>query len=467
MLTQIRQVSLTYLTQRYLWFAIVAFGLVIVPNILVSGGSMRGQPDAAGPLMFTIAMPLLGLAPMLVGQSKMQLGHPRARLTPHFLPAHLMVAAAILLFLFVGLPLAESQIAGMPPLGVLALAAGIGAPALWGAHFNRFTPMFISLAVFYSLLTPWGLNWWLVNSAQHAAIHAAIFAAGLVTCVAWLWRLATLREEMDDYQNLYQAILARRTGSEAVEQRRILAMQVRRNKFMGAIGDWWHSRLGGYCGGSPASRSRALRFGFAAVPIEVQGIMFALMILVLGVFFTQFSFLPNKGGMNGAFFFFMQFGVILPGMMAGEVLAQRRPRVAWELLLPMSRTQLIDGLFAASARNTFVLWLLMNAGVGMWVLMLPEPPTAATVAVYLLLSSAGTLASMGISLRTSVWPAMIKRMMALYASMIILMPVLIGWWAMRESWGDWPFIAAAVVLYAAGAVLIHLARQAWLRLELV
>ncbi len=90
--------------------------------------------------------------------------------------------------------------AGFTPWGVLALGAAIGVPALWGAHLNRFAPILISLAVFYSLLTSWGLVWWVVNSPEHVGIHAAIVAIGAILTVAWLWRISQLREEMNDYK---------------------------------------------------------------------------------------------------------------------------------------------------------------------------------------------------------------------------------------------------------------------------
>jgi hypothetical protein len=465
MLTQIKQVGMTYVTQPYLWYALAFFGLILVPNIIVSAGPRRGTADGAQPMLFVIGMPLLALVPMLVGQAKAQFGHARARLTPNFLPVHVIVAAGILLTLFVLYPLLESQIAGFAPLGVLALAAAIGAPALWGAHFNRFAPMLVSLVVFYSLLTTWGLDWWIINSSQHLAIHAAIFAAGILMGIVWLWRLSHLREEMDDYQNVYQLMMARRTGSEAVEQRRIVASQVRRNWLASSVGDWWHARIGGYYGGSPAGLMRLLRYGFGASPVEVQGLFFALMVLCLGIFFTQFSMLSQSGAMSGSFFFFAQFGILMPGQMAGEILAQRRPRIAAEMLLPVSRAQLVNGLLGVSARNAITLWLMVNIALGIVVAMTDEPPTLQTVAMFLLLSSATMLASMGVSLRTAVWPSLAKRLVALWLCWMVLFPPIMAWAVFREKIGDAPFVIIAGVFAGVGVWAIYLARRAWLNLE--
>jgi hypothetical protein len=465
MLTRIKQVGITYITQPYLWYALVFFGLILVPNIIVSAGPRRGTPDGAQPMLFVIGMPLLALVPMLVGQAKTQFGHARARLMPNYLPAHVIVAAGILLTLFVLYPLLESQIAGFQPLGVLALAVAIGAPALWGAHFNRFAPMLVSLVVFYSLLTTWGLHWWIIDSSQHVAIHAAIFAAGILVGIVWLWRLSHLREEMDDYQNVYQLMMSRRTGSEAVEQRRIVASQVRRSRFISNVGDWWHARMGGYYGGSPAGLMRILRYGFGASPVEVQGLFFALMVLCLGIFFTQFSMLSQSGAMSGSFFFFAQFGILMPGQMAGEILAQRRPRIASEMLLPVSRVQLVNGLLGASALNAITLWVLVNVALGVVVAMTEQPPTLQTVAMFLLLSSVTMLAAMGISLRTAVWPSLAKRLGALWLSWIVLFPPMMAWSVFRDKIGDASFVIIGCVFAGVGALAIYLARRAWLNLE--
>jgi hypothetical protein len=357
--------------------------------------------------------------------------------------------------------------AGFEPWGVLALAAAIGVPALWGAHLNRFTPMLVSLAVFYSLMTSWGLDFWIVHSSEQEGIHAAIFAAGAVLVIAWLWRLSHMQEEMGDYQNVYQWFLARRTGTEAIEQRRIVAAQVRRNRFLVPVGDWWHGRLGGYYGGSQAGLVRLLRYGFGAAPVVMQGMFFVAMVLCIGIFFTQFSILSQKGALSGSFFFIATFGILLPGQMAGELMAQRRTRMAYEMLLPVSRRRLIDGLFAASVRNSITLWLMLHIAVGIVVAMADQPLTLRTVAMFLLLSFTTTLAAMGIGLRTSVWPSMAKRLFVLWLTWMVLIPPVLVWALTHETTGDWPFIATAIALAGVGAWAIRSARRAWLNLEFV
>jgi hypothetical protein len=274
-----------------------------------------------------------------------------------------------------------------------------------------------------------------------------------------------MHEEADDYLNQYALMLARRSGSEAVEQRRIIAAQVRRNRLMSRVSDWWHERIGGYYGGSAAGRVRLLRYGFAANPVEVQGVFFAALVVCLGIFFSQFSFLAKGGAGFGSMFFLTQFAILLPGQIGGELMAQRRPRIANEMLLPLSRTQLFDGLFAAAAGNSARLWTIINIGLGIVTLTIKDPVSLQTVAMFLILSAAVTYTAFGMSMRVAIWPSMTKRLMALWFSWLALVTPLILWATMHEKWGEMPFVVCAIGLVGTGSALLYAARRVWLNLE--
>lgn len=467
MLEQIKQVSLTYLTQRYLWWVVALLSLAGLPSLfMLTLSSSRRTADVASPMLFAIGMPMFILLPFLVGQIKMQFGHSRARLMPQFLPAHLTVLGGILLTAFVLYPSVLAGLAGVAPLGLIALAMAIGVPALWGAQLNRFSAMLISLLVFYSLLTDWGLHWWVINASSHHGVFALIAVTGVVLVIAWLVRLCELTEEMPDYQNVYVAMLARRTGSEAVEQRRIVATQVGRNQLMARVGDWWFNRIGGYYGGSKAGLVRILRYGFSPAPIEVQGLFIAMMIISIGLFFSKFSILAKAGSNFGAMIMFIQFSVLMPAQAAGELLAQRRLRMAWEMLLPLSRPQLIDGLLTAAARNAFVMWLMMNAALAVVVGLQDNPVSLGTFSMFLLMSVSTMFATMGIALRVAIWSSLAKRMALIIPSCLIFVIPIALWWNLRENFGDWPFMIVAAGVVAFGVGLLYEARRMWLQLEL-
>ena len=469
MIEQIKQVTNTYLTQRMFWFGAALIVMMTLPNMVLIFGPQHKSDSPLPPnsymSLWSLGMPLFFVVPFLVGHAKFQLAHSRARLTPNFLLSHVAVLGAILLGLLVLFPLAAAAAIGVEPLGILALLLGMGSTFLWGNHLNRILPMLIGLALFYSLMTSWGQNWWILQATEHQGIHATIAAAGLTLVVAWLWRISHLHEEDDDYHNAFAAVLARRSGSEAVEERRIVAWQIGRNQLTSRIGDWWHSRIGGYYGGSPAGRARVLRYGFSPIPVEVHALFFALMIVSIGLFFSQLSFLTNKGNVLGRFFFPLQFAIIIPGYIGGELMARRHARIASEMLLPASRTQLIDSLFAVSAGNSAKVWLITNAAFGVVVLLSQTDVPLRAVGIFTLLSAAISFLTFGLSMRTAVWTSMFKRLVVLWFSMFVVGAPLTMWTFQHEKWGDAPFVLIAVTLVALGALLINSARRAWLNRE--
>jgi hypothetical protein len=458
-----RKVLLTYVTHRYWWWIGGGLSLFAVLIVLLTGPTRRGTNESSAAV---VVFPMLFLNLFLVSQAKSQFAHARARLMPGFQTAHLFVLGSMLAVLYGLLPLAVALRTGDEPLGILALAGAIGASMVWGTHLNRFWPTMIGLAIFYSMLSPWGRNFWINEAAFYRPIHAVIFFTSSVLVASWLWRLAHINEEMDDYQNTLVAMLARRTGSEAIEQRRIVATQVTRSRLFAWVGDWWHAQLGGYYGGNPAGLARLLRYGFAAVPLEVNGLIFALMAFCMIVGFKQFDFLGRNPGSISGFFLVVQFGVLMPGQLAGEILAQRRPRIASELLLPISRGQLIDGLFAAIIRNTGAMWLIVHVAIGLALLLTETQIAPWTIVVFVLLSLATTVAVMGVCMRTSIWPSLFKRISISLLAWLVLLPPIMAWGAMREKQYAALFLVLAALLIAVGLILVERARRAWLALEL-
>ncbi len=465
MLAQIKQVSLVYTTQRALWLGLALFSAVAIPNAL----ALAQDPGESSGMnaLFLVGLPALALLPFLVGSVKMQFAHSRARLMPKFLPAHLVVLSGILTAGLVLYPLALCWLSGnRAPLGLLALVFAIAGGSIWGAQLNRFLPMLVAIGVFYSLMTSWGLNWWIISAHEHRAAHAIVLAVGVGLIIAWLWRLTHLTEEMDDYQNVYLAMLARRTGSEAVEQRRVVASAVVRNRLTVSIGDWWHARLGGYYGGSKAGLVRLVRYGYMPQPVEVQGFFLLAMFIALGVFISQFSLL-NDGGVFGALWLFAMFGVVLPGQMAGELLAQRRPRMTSEMLLPLLRAQFVDALLAAAIRNALILWLIMSAGLGVIVAAARPQLSLQSGLMFVVLSATATFVTSAISLRLSILPSLALRLTAMWlALMVVALPIGGLWWS-RGRLGDWPLVLLAGILVALGVAVVKTARRAWMNLEIV
>jgi hypothetical protein len=467
MAEQMKHVAITYLTHRWVMAGIAAWVVLIAgPQLVAPVVTGMAPSDALPMLMGVLSMPIFFLSIMLVPQVKAQFAHPRARLVPRFALPHLAVIVGLLVALLVLYPLIVAVCLRLDAIGVVVLSFAIAAPGVLGLHFNRFSGMLVSIGVFYSTISSAGATWWILEADSHRTIHAAILLAAVATLALWLWRLCHLWEEHDDYQTTVHWPTARKSGVEVSEQRRILADHFRRHKTLSWLNDAWHARLGGFHRRTLTGIARLLRYGFGA-PVEIQAVWMSGMFFAITLFIAEFGFGGQSNTGFGAIQMYLIMAAMFPGMMAGEQLAQRRPRIAVELTLPLSRTRLVDGLFAATAWNATVFWFGMAAGLllAAWRL-LGQQFTGSTIAMLLLMTASGALAMVGVSLRVSVWPSRIKRLAVMMAAMFaIAMPILV-WTYGRANVGDAPFVLVAAILVAIGAAFITRARRAWLNLEL-
>jgi hypothetical protein len=463
---QISQVLITYITHRWIMAIIAAWlVLMVVPQLILGGLSAQSPTDMVPMVNTLMGMPLLFLSIMLVPQAKAQFAHSRAALMPGFILPHVVVLGVILLLLVIVFPLAVGWCCRLDLLGITTLAAAIVTTVIWAVHFNRMWGMILGLAVFYSTMTTSGAEWWLIEAASHRPIHMVILLACMGVIIGWLVRLRRLREELDDYQTTVQWHASRKSGTEVSEQRRIVAEQLRRNKWAALISDAWLSRVGGYHGGKFHRLARLLRFGFGQ-PAELMGLFMAAWFFAITLFLAKFSYTAGSSGF-ASMLFYVQVAMLFPGMFAGEWLAQRRPRIAVELLFPLSRARLVDGLFAATAWSAAAFWLVLNAGLVLllW-LVAHDRFTPTVVCLMLLLTASGAFGLGALSLRTAVWTSAVKRLAVLMVTMFLFQAPLLAWSLGRETIGDAPFVLAAAVLCGIGVLFVNLARRAWLNVEL-
>ncbi len=462
---QLRQVGITYITHR--WVVLITLGVVVfmVPNLIIV---MTDQPAAsrAQALLFLIGCPALSGMMFLVMHAKAQFAHCRARLMPGFSRPHLTVLGGVLVGLVLVYPLLLARAGRFDPLGLVALSLAIAAPYAWGAHTSRGPWMLVSMVVFFSMMAEWGVRWWVVDASAHWPIHALIIACGVVLLSAWLWRMGRLREEMDDYQTTVSWGSSRKAGAEVPEQRRLVAARMDRHRLLSWVGDTWLTGIGGYHGHRRLRLARLLRYGFGSIPTELHGLFILLMLAAMAVLFTHLSHDSGRLGLGGLLLP-VQFAILMPGMSVGQLLARRRPRLASELLCPLSRREWVDSLLVASAWNSVVWWLIMNVGLVLvaWPI-LGDRLTPAIVAMFLLLSVTIALVLFGIALRTAFWNSLAMRFILVAFAFVILMASVAVWYGLRNQYGDGPFVVMALVLAAVGAGLVVNARRAWLRLEL-
>jgi hypothetical protein len=468
MAERIKQILIVYLSHRWIkWVAALFFLCMFAPNVLLLSRRSAITADSAVQLTMLLGFPLMFVTPYLVANAKAQFAHPRARLMPEFAEAHIAVLVTLLAILLVGYPALIAICCHARPTGLVGLALAMGAPAVWAVHHLRPSWFLPTLLVYFSSYTEAGIRWWIADADANFPFHAIIIGVGVVLLAVWLRRLCELREESDDYQNNVSWHFELSSGRGAIEHRRIVANQVGRSPLLTSLVDGWLKRLPAP-GRIPTKHElvQLLRYGFGAWPAEVGSLFGCAIMAAVTLFmakFTQFGSELTTSSLNVMIFF----AIFMPGFSGGESIAQRRSRLATELLRPGARTDYVDALFMAAAWNTVVSWLILNIGLlaVAWH-VLGKDFTPHLVATYLLLATTASVATWGLSLRVAVWPSRFKR---LFVSMLP--------WSLAGSAGGaimahgveirWLYaVPIAVAFAAAGAWLMVSARRAWLNLEL-
>lgn len=361
MTTQIRQVAITYLTRRSLWL-VTAFALLTIgPTLLAGGVAADSRRDAAVVAMFPVGFGSGILAWILLTQAKWQFCDPRARLLPHYARAHLAALLGLIVLGYGVCPPLGALLCQWNPLGVSACMAGVGASFLWSMHSMSWAAGLLAMAQILSLATQPGLEFWVLpaSAARYALVHAAILAVGWTGLLAWLRRLPRLREEDPDYLIPIQAQQGSATRMERTQASRTLARQISRTPLQAAASDRWLDRLNRVKATGIRGRQWLLRYGYGPTPILLNAAWFALLFGPMMVLMTRFSFTPRRSSQD--ILPTLNMLVVMPSFMAGGMFVMRRARLGHELLLPLSRRQFLNGIFATAAWNVAVTWAVTHA----------------------------------------------------------------------------------------------------------
>lgn len=419
--------------------------------------------------MQLIGFPVGGCVFLLNTQAKWQFCNPRARLLPGYAGSHLVMLAFILIA-FVGiLPLVAGQL-GVNPLGAMACAVTLAAPFLWASHANWPLANMAAIALFFSLYNHSVAAFWLSpdGAARWFPLHLALLAAGWIAVVAWLWRLTRLREDAPDYGLPLDALVGSATRIERTQASRAAMLQLLRSPPTRWLCDRWHNRLVGIRAGVPDARRRLLRYGFGATPVAAAALWMSLIFFATLWIMSQTEVF-QRGDAPAAVLPALNIMMIMPAMTAFGMLAMRRPRMPQELLLPLTRTQYIDGLLVALGRSVGIAWITVHASLlALLAVIAPGLLTWQFVGALTALSLSSQLYAFGVVTRVTQIPQGGKRLVML---MVGLIPAMV---AMAVSLGVLPdgatglivAWAAVAALTAAGAVVILYSRRRWLELEL-
>lgn len=465
---QIKQVALTYLTRRWLVFAVVTpfIGTALLMRALTESSSMP-IPAAAR----LIGMPLFVSIPLLVVQAKIQFAHPRAVLFPNFALAHVFPVALLAILVFAIYPSVVASMIGIAPLGAMAYVSALSVTAIWAVQLHRGSLLLVSFALVMSVAFEWMTNWWFQRDNFHQVSHLLIIGASWIGFIAWLWRLVQLREEFDDYQLPPVLRSDRPSRAEEVATSNFAAKQFSRNPLLTTVSDWWLAQLQpGRLQRNPTNdhrqSRRLLAYGLSGLPAWMSAVVMGVVMLLVALIMSQLTFLggPSARRAIAPVLYAMLF---VPGFAPLTQLVQHRSRLPGMLLLPMVRTDLIDGLLTTIARGVVLNWLALVLVFALIITAFPEERVApSTAAVLVLLSIALTTVSFGLGVQFATWEGAIRRTLAFAGCFGVLMAPFLAWWQERQLIGDLPFVLLSIFLAAIGAGIIARARQKWLNLEL-
>jgi hypothetical protein len=417
---QLQQVAQTYLTRRSLWvvgaFALLAFAISLTFSLLEPN-------DPIG------ALPILGVAAAVTGyalgiHAKSQFGNPRARLVPGFNRPHVVMLAAILIAWCGVCPLVVALAARWSLLGAFAFSIAGTAAGIWAMHRPHAITISLAFMIFLSFGTRPTIDFWVraASTPAVAAARLAILAIGWGSIAYWFHRLRVLGEEDADYRapNLTQhGPSTRFAGPQA-------SCAGGRSPVPGSwqspFADAFQRPASYVTATSIAQRQRLLRDGLLAKPLGARAAGIAAIGLgilainaLLGLVFSVGAGLDLRDNtpMLGVMIF-------MTSAMGNGQLAVRRPRMSQELMLPLRRQDYFHALFASSALNALMIWIITQAAIVAYVaLFMPDYFFPAFLAAITALSLGFHLCMFGV--QTSI-ARKNSSMFHFVAFMIILIP---------------------------------------------
>lgn len=464
------QVVHTYTSRRWIVVAVAIGALWLTFMLFLLGKDVNESQNGVMGMNF-IALPAMIGGLLLAMQAKYQFAHSRARLTPGYTTPHLVVLVGLLACLVVFYPLLASWHLEYAPLGVLAFTMLFTALVVWQIQNMSGLLSLASIGLYFSFFQPTFAQLWVADVPGFLIPRVAILLAGLTGIVAWLFRLTRMREEDSDYLVPVQSGFNQQSRMEKSEARQLVTRWIARSPLHRWGVDSWHDRLANTAPQSEAARPGLLRYGMWMLPwpfIAVQ--MLVMMVAIVAMQYLVLSGMhANDTKASVVLPVLAQFGFLclfVPGL-ACHMLATRRPRLGQELLLPITREALVDGL-----RRQFINLVFWATAPSVLLLAIFAPIYAAEYVTLENVVAAVTTAlalqpmSIGISLRLALVQSGLQRIAGMLLLLYLLVGLAVGVYFTFTLVGlVWGALFAAVVL-ALGLLSVRAARNAWLNAEL-
>lgn len=388
--------------------------------------------------------------------------HPRSRLLPGFVLPHgifptLIALCAVLLI---------TAIIGQTALSSMAVFSVYFALILL---FSRFPVVFIGalwLIVGIPLVFDWSISELTLELPPILSVSLILVSIGIVALQ--VRRLSHLFEDDPQYAHRlqqYGGAIGLASNSRQHQQ------AARDASAMWGATKWSDRRLDQqfrFHGYKARQVVELLQLSFGARPAIVKTIGGAVALVAIAILIMLR--LPKDEDAEFSaqlWLLFTLFAALIPGAQAGAELSQQRPYMKAELMWPLTREQLIDGLFKAAAWNALVAWLIANVGMSVVFFFVPGVTVSAPmIATFLLMSASIAALMFGLGLYDVKLTSVAERIVCLSITVIVCFGAMSLWWAQRTEIGDLPFWLVAATLGAIGMALKKNARQMWLNLEL-
>ena len=468
MIAQCLQVVHTYTTRRLLILG-VAVGFLFCCLFLFIASS---DEQVFGQMAFAcLGFPMMIGGLVLASHAKYQFVHPRSQLIPGYATPHLLVLVGLVLCLTLLYPLVVAWRINGDVVGLLAFAALFVSMVLWQIQTLSSLLSLAVLAIFFSLYSPAVLLFWTADLPELLPARLGLLMLGWTGIAAWLWRLPNMSEQDSDYLIPVQSGLGNQSRVEKSEARHLVTRMIAKHHLHGWMIDRWHDQLAQVKAPAEDKRPRLLEYGMRTLPVQVMVPQMILMIVsIVTVQYYVMSGLHGDSEHNTSLVPMLVgqcgFILLLCPMMASQMLAMRRPRLAQDLMLPMTREALVDGLFWQITQS--VLWALVPTLVlvvlATWALA-RQYFTPLNVVAFCCAATAVQPLTIVASLHMALIQSGMKRLFCLLLAMYPLAGLAVGIFFTFLNAGPIVGTIFAAAVFALGYVSFGGARHAWLKAE--
>lgn len=474
---QMKQVGVTYytyLTQTWVmvaWYVLALLFVILMPLLSILAAESFGSAFDQNLQVSSGGWTIL-FTSWLVMMAKWHYFHPGARLIPGYRHPHMRLLLVLLFAGFGIYPLVIAWFGGFSGWNMMAFMIAIAAGVAWYSSERVSMVSWLPFLLYFASYTPWGEEFWASTGTGLLTLKIAILFVGWTVMLTWVCRLPEFELETPEYGQQGWELLNVSPRWWQQRQEEQAAAKQSRGTMNSKIVDYWHDRISKPVHDSRKKSSWLLRYGFDDLPtiyrVAKSVVTLACMLLFMQIFSRVY--LESEASTEESSFqflwFFLLCPVFVPGASASMKMADRRRLLKNELLFPMTRQQMIQGLFRSLTIEAAVYWIGLHLTLFMFVLVaIPSLLRPDTIGTFVFLSL--MLQPMQFYIPLLLCGNLEKEgaVIGLVFSGLASFTLFLMWWSERATWGDGVFVLVATIAGVLGLWLGTRVRLNWTRLE--